>query len=118
MENGFGGNYNSSHFQVKLNTASSNNSFSQRNNNPRCHTRHFIYREFNSSGKGKGDTFYLYKGLSFKDPDGFELIMMAKHYPDLQEIRLYSSNDIGNTPQKSTQMGRVSSKFKLRKANS
>lgn len=44
--------------------------------------------------------------------------MMAKHYPDLQEIRLYSSNDIGNTSQRQTQMGRVSSKFKLRKANS
>ena len=103
---------------MKLNTASSSNSFNQRNNNPRCQTRHFIFREFNPAQKGRGDTFYLYKGMSFKDPDGFELVMMAKHYPDLKEIRLFSSNHIGVTQQKNTQMGRVSSKFKLGKANS
>ena len=45
--------------------------------------------------------------------------MMAKHFPQENEIRLYSSHDIGND-HKGTQnkMGRMCSKFNLRKVNS
>jgi len=69
--------------------------------------------------KGGGDTFYFYKGISFKDQDGYELLMMAKHFPQENEIRLYSSHDIGND-HKGTQnkMVRINSKFNLRKVNS
>jgi hypothetical protein len=45
--------------------------------------------------------------------------MMAKHFPKSNEIRLYSSHDLGNDHLGiANKMGRISSKFNLRKANS
>ena len=66
--------------------------------------------------KTEGDTFYLYKGYSFgNSEEGYELLLMAKHFPRDKEIRIYSVNDIGTEAHTT---GLLSSKNRIRKANS
>lgn len=57
----------------------------------------------------------MYKGYSFNDSDiGYQLLMMAKHYPNEKEIRIYSVNDISTEP---GSIGLLSSRNRIRKAN-
>ena len=97
MEHGFGSSWNPEMFRVK--TQSTKNRFYP----------HFICRDYKKTGS---DKFYLYKGLDFKDSRGYQLIMMAKHFPDKNEIRIYSTNDIAGDS------GLISHHNKFKKANS
>ena len=76
---------------------------------------HFIFRDKSSGTKKMGHTFYLYRGSSFKDRNGYELIMMARHFPELSEVRLYSVNNITSDTGKG---GMMSSHQSIKKTNS
>jgi|LakMenEpi03Aug12_release.lakeMendotaPanAssembly.Ray.scaffolds.fasta_scaffold2972403_1 hypothetical protein len=63
-----------------------------------------------------GTKFYLYRGVSFEDPIGYKLIMMAQHFMtnEGEEIRFYTNNDI-DTSKFPNLSWFISSKFKLGK---
>ena len=54
---------------------------------------HFIFR---IKDKYKGDKFYFYKGQNFKMSE-YKLLLMAKYFPDENEIRIYSINDLDSS---------------------
>lgn len=54
--------------------------------------------------------FYLYKGKSFSDANGYQLLMMAKYFKKEREIRICSVTDIAK-------LSRISSKHRIPKAN-
>jgi len=62
----------------------------------RSQNYHFIFRDKSSGSKKEGHTFYLYRGASFRDKNGYELLMMAKHFPDQNEVRIYSVNNLSS----------------------
>ena len=82
----------------------------------RPQNQHFIYREKNDTSyfggaKVDGHSYYLYKGFSFEDSD-YELLMMARHFPEKNEIRLYTVNDLP-----ASKHGMFSSKSRIKTAN-
>lgn len=98
MENGFGGFYNSKLFKIRIGHQGHNTSSKV----TRAKNLHFIYRD-----KSK-NTYYFYSGANFEDRAGYDLLMMAKFFPEQNEIRIYSQSDIvGKT-------GMISSKYRVK----
>ena len=83
MEHGFGSMWNPAVYDVNIGNSSDTNHKNQ--------VYHFVYVEKYSDG----DKYYLYKGQAFNDKDGYTLILMAKHFKEHNEIRIYSVNDFG-----------------------
>ena len=75
----------------------------------RARNQHFIYRDCETK------TYYLYQGGHFGDPAGYELLLMAKHFPEQNEIRIYSTHDIKTEGPKS---GMISDQNRFNKKNS
>lgn len=75
-----------------------------------------MYRDRTGCTGSTGNKFYLYRGQSFTDKGGYQLIMMAKHFPMKNEVRIYTVNDVGSTEKGNA--GLLSSQMRIRKANS
>ena len=104
LEHGFGGQYNSKLYKIKSGSQGNNS----KNTVTRSRNQHFIYRD------KKNQTYYLYHGANFEDRAGYELLLMGKYFPEHNEIRMYSSNDIRTDIGKSAL---ISSKNKIQQAN-
>lgn len=111
LENGFGSQFNTTVYKVR---GSNHRGATQARLPKSAALQHFVVRDQRGCKGASGCKFYMYRGLNFADKDGYELVMMAKHFPLSREIRIYTVNDISSAENP----GLISSDMRIRKANS
>ena len=108
MENGFGGLYNQGLYRVKKVASSSRGP--QARMVRTSVMNHFILKQKLPTG----NKFYLYRGLNFTDKEqGYQLLMMAVHFPEERLARFYAIHDVNGDEQR----GLISSDMRFRKEN-